>query len=112
MDGKMIVRRLSKQSGGAGAQTILMDAYPRAIHIIWDRFSALAVNADVTLCEIGIRLGVSDYILRANKLATAGQTLTVTSPCKGYGEFQPFARFTGTAAGEMLEFYAYGREVD
>jgi len=110
--GKLIMRRLSKLSGGAAAQTVLMDAYPRDIHVEWDRFTALVVNGDATLIEIGVKMGVSEYIIRAAKVANAGQSISVTTPLRGYGDFQPFARYTGTAAGETLEFYAFGREVD
>ena len=106
---KMIVRRLSMVSAGAAAQTVEMDAYPRHIKIEWDRFNALVVNGDATLIEIGVKLGVSEYILRAAKVTNVGQSITITSPCRGYGSYRPFARFTGTAAGETLEFYAFGR---
>jgi len=99
-------------SGGAAAQTVEMDAYPSHIHIEWDRFNAVVVNGDATLIEIGVKLGVNEYLMRSAKVTNAGQSITITSPCKGHGDYRPFARFTGTAAGETLELHAFGQIVE
>ena len=103
-----IMRRMSQPSGGAGAQTVTLDKYPYIQLIEWSRFTALVEDGDATLIEIGFRLAASEYILRSLKITNAGQSLTVIGPCCIPGEAQPFARFTGTAAGEVLAFYAYG----
>jgi len=95
-------------SGGAAAQTLTMDKYPPEVRIEWDRFTALVENGDATLIEVGFKNGVSEYILRSLLIANAGQSITVKGPCRVPGDYQPFARYTGTAAGEVLTFFAYG----
>ena len=103
-----IIKRKSMLSLGAGAQTLEMDEYPEAVDIEWTRFCALVVSGDATLIEIGLKMAKSEYILTARKVTNAGQSVQIIGPGCSTGGYKPFARFTGTAANEPLEPYAYG----
>lgn len=103
-----VIKRKSMVSLGAGAQTVEMDEYPEEIDIEWTKFCAMVVNGDATLIEIGLKLAKSEYMLKAEKVTNAGQSVNVQGAGVSTGGYKPFARFTGTAAGEVLQFFAYG----
>ena len=103
-----IIKRKSMLSLGAGAQTLSMDEYPETVDLEWSRFCALVVNGDADLIEIGLKLAKSEYILTARKVTNVGQSVQTIGPGCATGGYKPFARFTGTAAGETLAFFAYG----
>lgn len=111
MNSRLIVRRLTKVSEGAAPQRVMMDAYPDDAYIEWRRIMARVIDGDATLIEIGVKSGVSDYPSRSQKVANAGQSLSVTTPLQGSGDYQLYAIFTGTAVGEMLEMTAFGVRV-
>jgi len=95
-------------STGAAAQTLMMDEYPEQINLEWTRFCALVVNGDATLIEIGLKLAKSEYLLKTQKVTNVGQAVIVAGPGCSTGGYRPFARFTDTAADEVLEFFAFG----
>ena len=103
-----IIKRKSMLSLGAGVQTIEMDEYPEEVNIEWTRFVGRVINGDATLIELGVKLAKSEYIVRAAKVTNVGTAITSVGPGCATGGYKPFARFTGTAAGETLEFFAYG----
>jgi len=103
-----IIKRKSMLSLGAGAQTIQMDEYPEAVNIEWSRFCALVVGGDATLIEIGLKMAKSEYLLTSRKVTNVGQSVQTIGPGCSTGGYKPFARFTGTAANETLQFFAYG----
>jgi len=104
-----IIRRLTKLSTGADAQTVMLDEYPEPVTIFWDRFCALVEDGDATLIEIGMKLAKSEYLLKTQKVTNAGQSVNTVGPGLSTGGYKPFARFTGTAAGETLAFFAFGQ---
>ena len=106
---KAVIKRKSMLSLGAAAQTIEMDEYPEPVAIEWTRFVGRVVNGDADLIELGVKLAKSEYLVRAVKVANTGQAVTSVGPGCATGGYRPFARFTGTAAGETLEFFAFGQ---
>jgi len=110
MPRKEVIRRFSQLSGGAGEQTVLMDAYPGPTDLLWYRLVGRVVSGDATLLELGLRMGVSDYPLVAKKVSNAGETVEVGCQVPGQGEYRIYGKFTGTAAGETLELVAFGIE--
>ena len=109
MAGHIVVRRLSKLTTSGVVDRITMDAYPDDVHIEWRRIMARVVGADCTLIEIGVKSGKSDYPMRSQKVTNVGQSVSVTTPMWGSGDYQIYAEFTTTTIGEMMELTAFGR---
>jgi len=108
----LIVRVQRQLSTGAGAQIVALDAYPFDERIEWTRVMARVIAGDATLIILGVRSGVQKTPMKAQKITNVGQSVNVTSACQGSGDFEIYAEFTGTAAGEMLELTAFGRIQD
>ena len=112
MRSHIVIRRLSRLVTNATKDRITLDAYPEDVHIEWVRVMARVVDADCTLCEIGAKMGQSDYPMKSQKLTNVGTSCNITTPMFGSGEYRIYAEFTTVTLGEMMELTAFGRVVD
>lgn len=104
-----------KESGVQNAtvdQELVMDALPVARFFHYTRAQCRNIDGQLTLGVVGFKIGASEYVLRAAKIANNGQSMTLVLDVIVGGDARPFARFEGGTDGDEIEFVACATEVE
>jgi len=105
-------RKLSGLQNAALDKELVMDTLPVGRLYHYTRAQCRNIDGQLTLGIVGFKLGVSEYVLRAAKVANDGQSVTLVLDVIFSGEARPFARFEGGTAGHKIEFVACATEVE
>lgn len=107
-----MTRKLSGVQNAALDQELIMDALPADRHFHYCRAQCRNIDGQLTLGIVGFKIGASEYVLRAAKVANDGQSMALLLDMVVSGNARPFARFEGGTDGDKIEFVACAAEVE